>query len=189
MGLIFPIYLYRKLKRSSCQKPLDRLQYNFAEMLLWWFFTKIIQASWIYQKHGRQGSGLIFPIYFYRNLENSCQKPRNRFHYNLAKCFHDNPLPRLFKLSWFIKQEDHDGPISLTWANRFAYLLLKFQPSLLLYDFCINFIAPTSHTPPHPWPCCFNASWQFERNFKRESPKEHFCQVILMVQRFKVFFI
>ena len=31
-----------------------------------------------------------------------------------------------------LKQEDHDGPISLTWANRFAYLLVKFQPSLLL---------------------------------------------------------
>ena len=30
------------------------------------------------------------------------------------------------------KQEDHDGPISLTWANRFAYLMLKFQPSSLL---------------------------------------------------------
>ena len=31
-----------------------------------------------------------------------------------------------------LKQEDHDGPISLTWPNRFAYLLLKFQPSSLL---------------------------------------------------------
>ena len=30
------------------------------------------------------------------------------------------------------KQEDHDDPISLTWANRFAYLLVKFQPSSLL---------------------------------------------------------
>ena len=30
------------------------------------------------------------------------------------------------------QQEDHDGPISLTWANSFAYLLLKFQPSSLL---------------------------------------------------------
>ena len=30
------------------------------------------------------------------------------------------------------KQEDHDGPISLTWANSFANLLLKFQPSSLL---------------------------------------------------------
>ena len=33
--LIFPIYLYRKLKKSSCQKPLDRFPYNFAEMFLW----------------------------------------------------------------------------------------------------------------------------------------------------------
>ena len=32
----------------------------------------------------------------------------------------------------FTIQEDHDGPISLTWANRFAYLMLKFQPSSLL---------------------------------------------------------
>ena len=29
------------------------------------------------------------------------------------------------------KQEDHDGPILLTWSNRFAYLLLKIQPSSL----------------------------------------------------------
>ena len=34
-GLIFPIYLYRKLKKSSCQKPLDRFPYTFAEMFLW----------------------------------------------------------------------------------------------------------------------------------------------------------
>ena len=31
---------------------------------------------------------------------------------------------------YFLIQEDHDGPISPTWANRFAYLL--FQPSSLL---------------------------------------------------------
>ena len=34
-GLIFPIYLYRKLKKSSCLKPLDLFPYNFAEMFLW----------------------------------------------------------------------------------------------------------------------------------------------------------
>ena len=35
-GLIFHIYLYRKLKKSSCQKPLDQLLhvYNFAEIFL-----------------------------------------------------------------------------------------------------------------------------------------------------------
>ena len=35
VGLVFPIYLYRKLKKSSCQKPLDQLLYNFAEIFLW----------------------------------------------------------------------------------------------------------------------------------------------------------
>ena len=31
-GLIFPMYLNRKLKKSSCQKPLDRFHYNLTEM-------------------------------------------------------------------------------------------------------------------------------------------------------------
>ena len=34
-GAYFPIYLYRKLSKSSCQKPLDRLLYNVAKMFPW----------------------------------------------------------------------------------------------------------------------------------------------------------
>ena len=34
-GLIFHIYIYIENKKSSCQKPLDRFPYNFAEMFLW----------------------------------------------------------------------------------------------------------------------------------------------------------
>ena len=60
-GLIFPIYLYRKLKTSSCQKPPDRFQYNFAEMFLWWSSTKIVQAIWIRQKTWPPGGGAYFP--------------------------------------------------------------------------------------------------------------------------------
>ena len=87
-GLIFPIYLYRKLKKSSCQKLLDRLQYNLAELFLWWSSTRIVQAIWIRQKYGRHGSGLIFTVYLYRKLEKpSCLKPLDRFHYNIAKMF------------------------------------------------------------------------------------------------------
>ena len=48
-------------------------------------------------------------------------KPNNFFH------VHKNQQITKTK-----QQEDHDGPISLTWPNRFAYLLLKFQPSSLL---------------------------------------------------------
>ena len=143
-GLFFLYNLYRKLKKSSCLKPLDRFPYNFAEMFLWWLSTKIVQAIWIRQKtwppggrayfpyiiyienfknllvrnhwtdfniilqkcsfgdplprlfkpfgfvkkHGRQGTGLIFPIYLYRKLKkSSCQKPLDRFQYNFAELF------------------------------------------------------------------------------------------------------
>ena len=47
---------------------MDRFQYNFAEMFLWWSSTKIVQAIWIRQKHGRQGAGFIFPMYLNRKL-------------------------------------------------------------------------------------------------------------------------
>ena len=43
-------FLTKNLKNSSCQKPLDRFQYNFAEMFLWWSSTKIVQAIRIRQK-------------------------------------------------------------------------------------------------------------------------------------------
>ena len=141
-GLIFPIYLYRKLKKSSCQKPLNRFPYNFAESsfgnplprlfkpfgfvkkhgpqgvgLIFPIYIEnlknlLVRNHWtdcyiilqkcsfgdsvprlfkplrFVEKHGRQGAGLIFPIYLYRKLETSfCQKPLDQFHYNLAKMF------------------------------------------------------------------------------------------------------
>ena len=60
-GLIFPMYLYRKLEKSSCQKPLDQFPYTFAEMFLWWSSTKIVQAIWIRQKTWPLGGGAYFP--------------------------------------------------------------------------------------------------------------------------------
>ena len=61
-GLIFPLYLYRKLEKiTSCQKPLDRFQYNLAEMFPWWPFTKIVQAVMICQKTWLLGAGAYFP--------------------------------------------------------------------------------------------------------------------------------
>ena len=59
-GLIFPIYLYRKLSKSSCLKPLDRFPYKFAKMFLWWSSCKIVQAIWIRQKTWPPGGGAYF---------------------------------------------------------------------------------------------------------------------------------
>ena len=54
-------FLTKKLKKSSCQKPLDWFQYNFAEMFLWWSSTKIVQAIWIRQKTWPPVGGAYFP--------------------------------------------------------------------------------------------------------------------------------
>ena len=61
VGLIFPIYLYRKVLKSSCQKPLDQPLYNVAKMFPWWSSTKIVQAVMICQKTWPLGGGAYFP--------------------------------------------------------------------------------------------------------------------------------
>ena len=67
---LFSLYIIiENLKKSSCQKPLDRFQYNLAEMFPWWPFTKIVQAVIVCQKTWPLvGADLIFLIYLYRNL-------------------------------------------------------------------------------------------------------------------------
>ena len=101
-GLIFPIYLYRKLKKSSCMKPLDRFPYNFAEMFLWWLSTKIVQAIWIRQKTWPPGGGAYFPYIIYiENFKNLLvRNHRTDFNIILQKCSFGDPLPRLFKPFW-----------------------------------------------------------------------------------------
>ena len=110
-GLIFPIYLYRKLKKSSCQKPLDRFPYTFAEMFLWWPSTKIVQAIWIRQKTWPPGGGAYFPYIIYiENFKNLLVRNHwTDFNIILQKCSFGDPLPRLFKPFGFIKKHGRQG--------------------------------------------------------------------------------
>ena len=105
-GLIVPIYLFRKLKKSSCQKPLDRFPYNFAEMFLWWSASKIVQAIWIRQKTWLPGGGACFSLYIYiENLKNLLVRNHwTDFNIILQKCSFGDPLPRLFKPFGFVKK-------------------------------------------------------------------------------------
>ena len=55
------------------------------------------------------------------------------------------------------KQEDHDGPISLTWPNRFVHLLLEVSTKFTALGFLYKLYS-TNHphpAPPHPRPCFF----------------------------------
>ena len=111
-GAYFSLYnLYRKLKKSSCQKPLDLFPYNFAEMFLWWSSTKIVQTIRIHQKTWPPGGGAYFPYIIY--IENLKNLPvRNHwidFHIILQECSFGDPLPRLFKPFGFVKKHGRQG--------------------------------------------------------------------------------
>ena len=88
---LFSLYIYvENLKKSSCQKPLDRFPYNFAGMFLWRSSTKIVQAIWIRQKTWPPGGGGgrgLFSLYIENFKKSSCQKPLDRFQYNFAEMF------------------------------------------------------------------------------------------------------
>ena len=47
-----------------------------------------------------------------------------------------------------MKQEDRGGPITLTWANRFAYLILKFHTSILPRVFLYKSYSQEWHDGP-----------------------------------------
>ena len=110
-GLIFHIYLYGKLKKSSCQKPPDRFQYNFAEMFLWWSSTKIVQTIWSCQKTWPPGWRGLFSLYIYiENLKNLLVRNHwTNFHIILQKCSFGDSLPRLFKPFGFVKKHGRQG--------------------------------------------------------------------------------
>ena len=78
-------------------------------MFLWWPSIKNVQAIMICQKHGRQGAGLIFPIYLYRKLKNLLD--RNHWtdvSISWLKCFYIDPLSGLFNTS-LRQKHGHQG--------------------------------------------------------------------------------
>ena len=108
---LFSLYIYKeRLTKSSYQKPLDRFQYNLAEMFPWWPFTKIVQAVMICHNKWLLGAGLI---YLNICIENSNDLlVRNHwtdFNITLQKCLLCNPLSKLFKPSWFVKKHGRQG--------------------------------------------------------------------------------
>ena len=112
-GLIFPIYLYRKLiyKKSSRKKQLDWVQCNLAGMLLWWPSTKIVQAFMICQKPWPPGGRGLFFVYIC--IENFkiliVTYPTTDFNITGLECCFDEPLSRLYKQSWFVKKHGCHG--------------------------------------------------------------------------------
>ena len=97
-GLIFPIYLYRKLKKSSCQKPLDQLLYNFAEIFLCDSVPRLFKPFGLSRNMAARGWGLFSLYIFIENLKNLLVRNQFiNFIITWRKCFHGDLVPRLLK--------------------------------------------------------------------------------------------
>ena len=86
---LFSLYIYiEKLEQSSCQKPLDRFQYNMADVCLVTFYQDCSSNRGLSKNMAARGWSL-FSLYIYiENLKkSSCQKPLDRFQYTLAEMF------------------------------------------------------------------------------------------------------
>ena len=109
---LFSLYIYiGNFKKSSCQKPLDRFQYNFAEMFLWLSSTKIVQAIWIRQKNmAARGQGL-FSLYIYiEKFKNLLVRNHwTDFNIILQKCSFGDPGGRLLEPFGFVKKHGCQG--------------------------------------------------------------------------------
>ena len=68
---------------------------------------RLFKPSWFVKKYCCKGVVLIYPIYLYRKLEKKNLLVRNHwtdFSITWQKYFLGDPLPRLFRPSWFVKK-------------------------------------------------------------------------------------
>ena len=87
---------------------MGQFQYNLAGMFLWWPSTKIVQAGMIRQKTWPLGGGAYFP--YIENFKNLLVRNRwVEFIVTWQECCFGDPVPRLFKLSWYVKKHGRQG--------------------------------------------------------------------------------
>ena len=67
-GLIFPIYLYRKLKNLLVRNHWTDFHIILQKCSIGDPLPRLFKLFGFIKKYGRQGAGPIFPIYLYRKL-------------------------------------------------------------------------------------------------------------------------
>ena len=103
---IFSLYIYIEKFKNLL------LRYHWIEFNVTWQeccfgdpLPRLFTPSWYVKKYGRQGAGLIFPYVYIENFK--ILLVRNHltgFNITWQECCFGDPLPRLFKQSWFIKK-------------------------------------------------------------------------------------
>ena len=74
-------------------------------MFLWWLSTKIVQAVMIGKKNMAARGGAYFPyISIYKTFKIILSETIGQiFNITRQECFFGDPLPELFKPSWFVQ--------------------------------------------------------------------------------------
>ena len=103
-GLIFPIYLNRKLEKSFCQKTQDRFQYNLAEMFLWMILYQSCSSRHESSKNMTASGRGLFSLYIENFKVFLSETMWTNFSIMWQKCSFGDPLPWLFKSWLFVKK-------------------------------------------------------------------------------------
>ena len=107
-GAYFSLYIYiEKFKKFSCQKPMDRFQYNFSLVTLYQSCSSRHDSS---KNMAARGRG-IFSLYIYiENFKNLLVRNRwIQYIVTWQECCFGDLLPRLFKPSWYVKKHGRQG--------------------------------------------------------------------------------
>ena len=105
-GAYFPYISIQKILKVFFQETTRPSQYNLAEIFLWWSSIKIAQARVVWQKNmATRGRGLFPQFIYIENFKNLLvRKHWVSFNITVQKCSFQDPPPRLFKPSWFVKK-------------------------------------------------------------------------------------
>ena len=152
-GAYFPYISYRKLSKSSFHWTdfnITRQECFFCNLL-----QRLFKPPWFVKNHGRQGWGFFSPYIYIENFKNLYVKKHwTDFYITRQKCFLGDPLPRLFKPSWFVKKWPLGaGLISL-------YIYIENFKNILVRNHWTDFINTWQKSfLVDPLPRLFKLSW------------------------------
>ena len=159
MGLIFPIYLYRKLKNLLVRNQWTDFNITWQD---WWPSTKVVQAVMIIKKTWPLGGGAYFSLYVYiKNFKNLLVRNRwTELNVGWQECCFCDPLPGWFKPSWYVKKDGLQGrglfSVYICIENfkmlLVKYLLTNFNNALVtLYQECSSNPDLSKNMPARAW--------------------------------------
>ena len=104
-GLIFPIYLIENLKNLLVRNHWTDFHIILQKCSFGDSLPRLFKPFGFVKKHGRQGAGLIFPIYQIENLKNLLVRNHwTNCYIILQKYSFGDSVPRLFKPFGFVKK-------------------------------------------------------------------------------------